>query len=75
MFKPEDIDIPAKDFISTYASYMEDVGIVGKGPDGYALYPSRTAPVKEEHVEFFEEWVRNIHKKYCTYPLRTGKNK
>lgn len=58
MFKPEDIDISAKDFISTYASYMEDVGIVGKGPDGYALYPSRTAPVREQHVAFFEEWVR-----------------
>jgi len=58
MFKPEDIDQSAKDFISTYASYMEDVGIVGKGPDGYAIYPSRTAPVREEHVAFFEEWVK-----------------
>ena len=58
MFKPEDIDQSAKDFISTYASYMEDVGIVGKGPDGYAIYPSRTAPVRQEYVEFFEEWVK-----------------
>ncbi|TFG28026.1 hypothetical protein EU527_17820 [Candidatus Thorarchaeota archaeon] len=58
MFKPEDIDQSAKDFISTYASYMDDVGIVGKGPDGYAIYPSRTAPVRENHVEFFEEWVK-----------------
>ncbi len=66
MFKPEDIDQSAKDFISTYASYMEDVGIVGKGPDGYAIYPSRTAPVRNENVDFFEEWVKltdalNIH--------------
>ncbi len=58
MFKPEDIDLSAKEFISTYASYMEAVGIVGKGPDGYALYPSKTAPVREEHTEFFSEWVQ-----------------
>ncbi|MHA2151115.1 MAG: hypothetical protein ACXAAQ_03870, partial [Candidatus Thorarchaeota archaeon] len=58
MFKPDDIEMSAKDFISTYASYIEDVGIVGKGPDGYSLYPSKTAPVREEHTEFFEEWVR-----------------
>ncbi len=58
MFKPEDIDVSAKEFISTYASYMETVGIVGKGPDGYALYSSKTAPVREEHVEFFDEWVK-----------------
>jgi hypothetical protein len=58
MFKPEDIEMTAKDFISTYASYIEDIGLVGKGPDGYALYPSRTAPVREQHVPFFEEWVR-----------------
>lgn len=57
MFKPEDIEQSAKDFISTYASYMEAVGIVGKGPDGYALYPSSTAPVREQHVQFFEEWI------------------
>jgi hypothetical protein len=60
MFKPEDIETSAKDFISTYASYMEDVGIVGKGPDGYALFPSKTAPVREEHTEFFAEWVQLI---------------
>jgi hypothetical protein len=58
MFKPEDIEMSAKEFISTYASYIEDVGIVGKGPDGYALYPSSTAPIREEHTDFFEEWVR-----------------
>lgn len=58
MFKPEDIEVSAKEFISTYASYMETVGIVGKGPDGYALYSSKTAPVREEHVEFFDEWVK-----------------
>lgn len=58
MFKPEDIEMSAKEFISTYASYMEDVGILGKGPDGYAIYPSKTAPVREEHVDFFEEWVK-----------------
>ncbi|TFF91150.1 hypothetical protein EU545_05375 [Candidatus Thorarchaeota archaeon] len=58
LFKPEDIEMSAKDFLSAYASYMEDVGIVGKGPDGYSIYPSKTAPIREEHVDFFEEWVR-----------------
>ncbi|MHA1934764.1 MAG: hypothetical protein ACW97A_05745 [Candidatus Thorarchaeota archaeon] len=58
LLKPDDVDMPAKDFLSNYASYMENVGIVGKGPDGHALFPSDTAPVVDQHVEFFEEWVQ-----------------
>ncbi|MFW9919573.1 MAG: hypothetical protein ACFFED_08240 [Candidatus Thorarchaeota archaeon] len=61
LMKPEDVEMSAKDFLSTYASYMESVGIVGKGPTGHATYPSRTAPVTQEHVQFFEEWVELTH--------------
>jgi len=57
LLKPDDIETTAKDFLSQYASYMDSVGIVGKGPTGHAIYPSRTAPVEEQHVQFFEEWV------------------
>ncbi len=61
LLKPEDVEMSAKDFLSTYASYMESVGIVGKGPTGYANYPSRTAPIHKENVQFFEEWVELTH--------------
>jgi hypothetical protein len=57
LLKPEDIETSAKEFLSTYASYMESVGIYGKGSDGHANYQSKTAPVHEGNVEFFEEWV------------------
>ncbi len=57
LLKPDDVEMSAKDFLSTYASYMESVGMVGKGPTGHAMYPSRTAPVSESNVQFFEEWV------------------
>lgn len=57
LLKPGDIESSAKDFLSMYASYMESVGIIGKGPDGYTSYQSRTAPVEEKNVSFFEEWV------------------
>ncbi|MGY5854041.1 MAG: hypothetical protein RTU92_10775 [Candidatus Thorarchaeota archaeon] len=58
---PDDVDMSAKEFISTYASYMTSIGIVGKAPTGHALYPSRTAPVEEEHTQFFEELVDLTH--------------
>jgi hypothetical protein len=57
LIKPEDVGMAAKDFISNYASYMQEVGIVAKEPSGYTLYPSRTAPVHEEHTQFFEELI------------------
>jgi len=61
LLKPEDVEMSANEFLSTYASYMDGVGMVGKGPTGYAMYPSRTAPVDEQHVQFFEEWVDLVH--------------
>ncbi|MEM2143582.1 MAG: hypothetical protein QXS20_05345 [Candidatus Thorarchaeota archaeon] len=58
LFQPEDIKMSISDFFSNYASYLTDVGIVGKRPNGYALYPSKTAPVEKQHTEFFEHWVK-----------------
>ncbi len=58
---PNELDMSAKDFISTYASYMTSIGIVGKAPTGQAYYPSRTAPVEEEYIPFFEELVELTH--------------
>ena len=57
LLRPTEIEVSAKEFISTYASYMESIGIVGKGPSGHAMYPSRTAPVTEEHTQLFEDLV------------------
>jgi hypothetical protein len=57
LFKPNDIEMSAKDFLSTYASYMTEVGIVGKDPSGHAFFPSRTAPLSDQGTQFFEEWV------------------
>jgi hypothetical protein len=57
LFRSEDIDVSARDFMSTYASYMREVGIVGKEPNGHVVFPSRTAPVEEGYAEFFDEWV------------------
>lgn len=57
LIRPEDIDTSAKEFISTYASYMTETGIVAKGPSGYTLYPSKYAPVEKQHNAFFEEWI------------------
>jgi len=61
LLKPEDIDMSAKDFVSTYASYMESIGIVGKGPTGHVSFPSRTAPVLDKHTQLFEELVDLTH--------------
>jgi hypothetical protein len=61
LLKPEDVEMPAKEFLSTYASYMDGVGMVGKAPTGYANYPSRTAPIEEKNVQFYEEWVELTH--------------
>ncbi len=61
LLKPEDVEMSAKEFLSTYASYMESVGLVGKAPTGHAFYPSRTAPVNEAYTQFFEEWVELTH--------------
>ncbi len=61
LLRPTDIEMSAKDFISTYASYMTSLGIVGKAPSGHAYYPSRTAPVDKEHVQFFEELIDLAH--------------
>ena len=57
LLKPEDVETSAKEFISVYASYMQGAGIVGKDPSGHVSFPSRTAPVEESNIEFFEEWV------------------
>ncbi|MFX1260463.1 MAG: hypothetical protein ACFFAZ_00105 [Promethearchaeota archaeon] len=57
LLRPSDIDMSAKDFVSTYASYMDSIGIVGKGPTGRVIYPSRTAPVDAEHTQLFEDLV------------------
>jgi hypothetical protein len=61
LLSPNEIEMSAKDFISTYASYMSSIGIVGKAPTGHTYYPSRTAPVVEENVPFFEELVELTH--------------
>lgn len=61
LLKPEDVEMSAKDFLSTFASYMDGVGMVGKAPTGYAMYPSKTAPVEQKYVSFFEEWVELTH--------------
>lgn len=58
VFQPEDVGMSAKDFFSTYASYVTDIGIVGKRPSGYTLYPSKTAPVEAQHNQFFQDWVK-----------------
>ncbi len=57
LFRPDDVEMTAKDFLSTYASYMREVGIVGKDPSGKTIYPSRTAPVDDRYTQFFEQWV------------------
>ncbi len=57
VFRPEDVEMEAKEFMSTFASYMQGAGLVGKRPDGHTIYPSRTAPVDEEHSKFFDDWV------------------
>lgn len=57
LLKPEDIDTSAKEFISMYASYMQEAGLVGKDPSGLAFYPSKNARVDERHLDFFDEWV------------------
>ncbi|TET12561.1 MAG: hypothetical protein E3J82_04365 [Candidatus Thorarchaeota archaeon] len=50
LFRSEDIDVSARDFMSTYASYMREVGIVGKEPNGHVVFPSKTAPVEEGYA-------------------------
>ncbi|MFQ5832106.1 MAG: hypothetical protein ACE5H4_05360 [Candidatus Thorarchaeota archaeon] len=57
LLRPTEIEMSAKEFISNFASYMESIGIVGKAPTGHAMYPSRTAPVNEEHTQLFEELI------------------
>ncbi|MBD3406782.1 MAG: hypothetical protein GF411_11765 [Candidatus Lokiarchaeota archaeon] len=57
LFKPEDVEMGAKEFLSTYASYCTEIGLVGKRPNGYTIYPSRTAPVEDTFTGFFEEWI------------------
>lgn len=61
LLKPEDIDMSAKEFVSTYASYMDSIGIVGKGPTGYVNFPSKTAPVLEENIQLFQDLVDLTH--------------
>ncbi len=54
---PEDIGPSAREFISKYGSYMRLAGIEAKRESGYAIFPSKTAPVEQEHTAMFEEWV------------------
>ncbi len=61
LFQPEDIGMSPKDFLSTYGSYISEVGLVAKRPNGYALYPSKTAPIESQSTQFFEEWVKLTH--------------
>ncbi|RDE13666.1 MAG: hypothetical protein C4K47_05995 [Candidatus Thorarchaeota archaeon] len=57
LLRPDDIEATARDFLSSYASYMKEVGIVAKDPSGKTLYSSRTAPVDDKYTQFFEQWV------------------
>jgi hypothetical protein len=61
LLQPEDIETTAKDFLSSYASYMKEVGLVAKDPNGKTLYASKTAPIDDKYTQFFDQWVSLTH--------------